>query len=107
MKNSQINLNDMVGKFVNRYLYTDVQPVGQIVAIKGKSTLVLRKVIAGDNKSKMEFVPGGFSAVCLNNWNQDYDYEITDEIIEMRYSKGFLKQYRIENEPYKHYDYNF
>ncbi len=104
---NQLILNDMVGKFVNRYLYTDIQPVGQIVAIKGKGTLVIRKVVASSNKTKMDYVVGGFSAICTNQGEQEYDFEILDETIEMRYSKQFLKQYGIDSKPRKYYDYNF
>jgi hypothetical protein len=101
------NLSQFVGKYVNRYLYTDVQPVGKIVAVKGKTTLVVKLVRAGENKAKMEFLTGGFSAICLNPWAQYYDFTELDETIEIRYSKSFNKQYRIENDPVNFYDYNF
>jgi hypothetical protein len=107
MENKANNLSQYIGSFVNRYLYTDIQPVGQIVAIKGKTTLIIKRVETGENKTKMEFIPGGFSAICLNQYEQDYDFKITEEVLEIRYSKQFLKQYGIDSEPRKYYDYNF
>jgi hypothetical protein len=98
---------EMIGKFVNRYLYTDIQQVGQIVGTKGKTTIIIELYEASENKSKMEFIPGGFSAICLNNHSQDYDFTATGKMIEMRIGKAFYKQYEIEQKPYKHYDYNF
>ena len=97
----------MVGKFVNRYLYTDILHVGKIVGIKGKTTLLVELYEASENKEKMEFVVGGFSATCLNQWAQKYEFKPTGEIVEKRFSKAFLKQYGIDNEPREYYDYNF
>jgi hypothetical protein len=107
MENSTNNLTQYIGSFVNRYGYSDIDPVGQIVGIKGKTTLIIRRVEAGKNKTKMEFIPGGFSATCVNQYEQEYDFEILDYTFEMRYSKQFLKQYRIDSKPVKYYDYNF
>ena len=55
----------------------------------------------------MEFVPGGFSAICLNGWAQEYDFHETDEIFNFRVSKRSLRHVVIEIEPVKYYDYNF
>jgi len=98
---------ELIGKFVNRYLYTDIQQVGKIVGIKGKTTIIIELYEASENKTKMEFIPGGFAGHCINNWNQDYDFTPTGEIIEKRIGKRFYKSYGIDQELHKHYDYNF
>lgn len=105
-KQTQVSA-EMIGQFVNRYLYTDIKQLGKIVGIKGKSTIIISLMEASENKTKMDFVPGGFSAICLNNWAQEYDFYETGKIIEMRISKSFYKQYGIDSEPIKYHDYNF
>ena len=102
-----INTAELVGKYLNRYGWSDIDPIGKIVGTKGKTKVMVQKVVASQNKVKMEFEIGGFSAVCLNQYEQDYDYELTNEIIEVRISKTFLKSVRIEDNPRKYYDYNF
>lgn len=98
---------DLIGKYVNQYLYTDILPVGKIIAVKGKTTIVIQKVIAGDNKTKMEFISGGFAGVCINQWQQEYDFHELDETMTLRVGKQFSKQYRIDEKPRNYYDYNF
>jgi len=98
---------ELIGKFVNRYLYTDIQHVGKIVGLKGKTILLVELYEKSENKTKMEFVTGGFSAICLNQWEQEYDFQPTGQIIEKRFSKEFLKQNRIEDKPVEFYDFNF
>jgi hypothetical protein len=98
---------ELVGKFVNRYLYTDIQHVGKIVSLKGKTILLVELYEKSENKTKMEFVTGGFSAICLNDSEQKYDFSPTGEVVEIRFSKQFLKQNRIEDKPREYYDFNF
>ena len=102
-----INLQEQIGKYLNRYGYSDVDPIGKIIGVKGKATFIVKRVVAGENKTKMKFVPGGFSAICLNDWAQEYDFHETDEIINFRVSKHSLKRVQIETKPVKYYDYNF
>ena len=98
---------DLIGKYLNRYGYSDVNPIGKIIAVSGKQTVTVQRVEAGENLRKMEFVPGGFSAVCLNTWNQEYNYTETEETFNVRLSKCYLKTVRVDDQPYKYYDYNF
>ena len=111
MKNQNQNQDkaNLIGKYVNRVLYSDVDPVGKIVEIKGKYKAILRVVIASENKIKMDFVVGGFSAHCLNNNHQEYDFFETDELIEISLSDTNMKNsfFRIGEKPRKYYDYNF
>ena len=71
--------------------------------------MTIQPVEAGENKTKMEFVVGGFSAICLNDSQQQYDFVEVGEPFEVRLSKSQLanKYWAIEDAPYKHYDFNF
>ena len=48
---------DMVGKYINQHLYTDVIPVGKIVSIKSKTVVLLQPITATKNKTKMARIP--------------------------------------------------
>ncbi len=101
--------DDLVGKYINRHLYTDSYPVGKIVGIKGKDTVFIQPVVAGENKTKMDFIPGGFGAHCTNNRDQSYDFSECGEVFKERLTFSKLEKYSwyIDNAPTKHYDYNF
>jgi len=107
MKNKHTNTPDLIGKYLNRYLYTDVIPVGKIIAIKTKTIVIVQRVIPSENKTKMNFEIGGFSAHCNNNYSQDYNYTTTNETFEIRLSNQYLKTVRIDNKPIYFYDFNF
>ena len=111
MKNTKENQNntELIGKYLNRVLWSDVDPIGKIIGVKGKHKVIVQRVEAGENKVKMDFVKGGFSAVCLNNYSQEYDFFETDEIFEVSISKTNMEKrfIRINDKPRKHYDYNF
>jgi hypothetical protein len=113
MKNSQdkkfIASPDLVGKYINRYGYSDVHVVGKIVGIKSKTIVVVQRVNAEKDPTwKPEWVSGGFSAVCLNQSYQRWIFNETNETFPMRLSAGDLKRaYRIDDKPIEFYDYNF
>ena len=99
---------ELVGKYINRYLWTDILPVGKIVGIKGKTKVLVQPVVAGPNKTKMEYVVGGFAGVCLNQWEQHYDFIEKGEVFEMTLSNSKLKRsFGIDDHPRKYYDFNF
>ena len=100
---------ELIGKYINRYLWSDVNPVGKIVGVKGKTKVVIQPVVAGPNKAKMEFIPGGFSAHCTNMYDQHYDFIERGEMFEISLSNFSMKKsfLGICDYPSKHYDYNF
>ena len=98
---------ELIGKFLNHYGYSDVNPIGKIIAVKGKTTIIVQQVVASKNKTKMQYIVGGFAAVCINQSEQEYDFLETEKIMQFKLSKSFLKQYRIDNKPKKFYDFNF
>lgn len=63
--------------YLNMYLHTDIYPY-KISSVRGKTIKVVR-VKVSENKTKMKFVAGGFSAHCENNYEQRYDYEVDEK----------------------------
>lgn len=100
--------SELIGKFINEYLYTDVNPIGKIVGLKGKTTILVKEIEAERDLSvEMKFVEGGFAGHCYNQYEQKWFFKETERITEMRISKKFLRWFKIENEPRKFYDFNF
>jgi hypothetical protein len=100
---------ELIGKYLNQYLWSDVNPVGKIVGVKGKTKVLVQPVVAGPNKAKMEFIPGGFSAHCTNMYDQKYDFFEEGAVYEMTLSNFKMKRTHlgIADHPHKHYDFNF
>lgn len=99
--------SNLIGKYLNRYLYSDILPIGKIIGAKGKTTVIVRRVEASENKTKMNFITGGFSAICTNATEQEYDFFETNEVFLMRISKSLMKHVKIQDEPVKFHDFNF
>lgn len=98
---------ELIGKYINRVLYTDVYPVGKIIGIKGKTGVVIQPVEASENKVKMKWTVGGFAGNCYNQDEQEYDFYEVGEPFTMRLSKGALRGFGISDKPRKYYDFNF
>lgn len=108
MTNNQTAVTpELIGKYLNRYGWSDVNPIGKIIGLVGKSSVLVQRVEAGENKTKMDFVSGGFAGVCINQGSQCYDFSETEETFKVRISKSLLKNIRIQDAPVKYYDYNF
>ena len=99
----------LIGKYINQYLWSDVNPVGKIVGVKGKTKVIIQPVVASENLTKMEFIPGGFSAHCTNMYEQRYEFREEGQVFETVLSNFRMKKsyWSIEEAPNKHYDYNF
>jgi hypothetical protein len=106
MRASFSTSEDLIGKYINRHGYSDIDPVGKIVGIKSKTIVFVQPVVAGENKTKMEWVAGGFAGHCVNQHAQSYDFTEEGEVFEMRLSSGD-RCHRISEKPIKYYDYNF
>jgi hypothetical protein len=112
---SNINRDQVapIGKFVNQHLWSDAHVVGKIIGHFGKTGIIVEPWTATkDPNFKPEFIPGGFSAHCLNQNEQSWIYKKDEgaEPIRMRISQSFFSQsprYNIADEPYEYYDYNF
>ena len=100
---------ELIGKYINQVLWSDVNPVGKIVGIKGKTKVIIQPVVAGPNQAKMEYVPGGFAGHCVNQDDQHYDFFEQGDTFELTLSNASMKRgfICIHERPHKHYDYNF
>jgi hypothetical protein len=101
------NLN-VIGKYVNRHGYSDHQPVGKVVAIKG-STLIMNPVTVGERLTTPLFEVGGFAGNCTNNDEIDYNYNVDESSeIKLRWCKSRRQEgYYLADYPFYKYDYNF
>jgi hypothetical protein len=102
-------------KFANHIGYSDVNPF-EIVKVVSDKTIEVREMDATEDKSvKMEFIPGGFSAVCTNI--RDQKWKITSDntapVIRIRLNKNGKwkckdgRRFSLSATPTKFYDYNF
>jgi hypothetical protein len=108
MKKLEVN-NELIGKYINRVLWSDVDPVGKIIGIKGKTKIIIQPIQAGKNKVKMEYIVGGFAGHCYNQGDQEYDFNEYGNPFETSLSSSSLKcnSWSIDERPRKYYDYNF
>jgi hypothetical protein len=108
-KEKLVVTEELIGKYLNRVLWSDVNPVGKIVGIKGKTKVIVQPVVAGPNKAKMEYVTGGFAGHCVNQNDQHYDFIEEGNTFEMSLSNASMKKsfICIHDHPHKRYDYNF
>ena len=110
VKNQKFELtNELIGKYINLVLFSDVDPVGKIVGIKGKTKILIQPVYASENKTKMEYIPGGFAGHCTNMYDQSYEFYEDGEVFEATLSKSGMRSkfWVIGDNPRKFYDYNF
>ena len=104
---NQIKNTDLVGKFVSRRGYTDLYIVGKVIGVYGKTGIVIQEMRAIENTVKREYVTGGFSAVCLNNADQKWEFRTLESTLKDRVSKAFFNAFIISDKPRHFYDYNF
>lgn len=100
---------ELIGKYINQVLWSDINPVGKIVGVKGKTKVLIQPVKAGKNKTKMEYIEGGFAGHCVNMYDQEYDYTEQGEVFEATLSRTGMKKkfWKIHDCPQRFYDYNF
>ena len=108
------NIKPTTELFANRCGYSDVYPF-EIVRIVSEKCIEVRELSASENKTKMNFHVGGFSAHCSNQHAQDYDYTTNPEgrVVKIRLHKDKWwrsvhgERFDISDKPRKFYDYNF
>ena len=107
------NLSPTTDRFANHHGYSDAYPY-EIVRVVSDKTIEIRAMETSENKTKMDFHPGGFSAHCSNQMDQEYDYTSNPErsVIRARLRKdGYFHsqcgRHNISDRPYKFHDYNF
>jgi len=101
-------------QYANHIGWSDINPF-EVVRRVSDITLEIREMHAERDQSvKLEFVPGGFSAICLNDRDQQW-FITSDEsapVIRIRLGKRgwkdkFGRRYELADEPVKFYDHNF
>jgi hypothetical protein len=104
---NQAKNTELIGKFVSRRGHSDLYIVGKVIGVYGKKGIIIQEMKAVRNTVKMNYVAGGFSAICLNNSDQRWEFKTLESTIKDRVSKAFFKIFVISDEPRHHYDYNF
>ena len=104
-----MNNKELIGKYVNQSLYTDINPVGKIIGTRGKTILIVKRVVETKQTTEMKFVSGGFAGICTNQHEQEWGFEEIDDVFEVKMNKNWGKrgQMYIADKPRMYYDYNF
>jgi hypothetical protein len=96
--------------FCNEYGWSDVHPY-EVVKVISANCVEIREMATEQTVFPKDFIIGGFSAHCVDNFNQDYKYtsDLSRPTVRIRKGKkGWGNgKFRMANNPYKHYDYNF
>ena len=99
-----------IRSYVSLFLYTDVHAY-EVVKVISDKCVEIRRLKATCTQQPKEFYPGGFSGHYADNHNQVWSFEQdqTAGIVKLRLGKkGWgLGKYRMMDQPYEHYDYNF
>lgn len=111
----ELNREIEVGDGVTMYLYSD-RKAYTVIAKTAKTITIQRDKAIRDPNFKPEWVPGGFSAICVNSNDQNWTYERNPdgEIIRCRWSEkngryqtGSDGSIAIGRGRHEYYDYNF
>jgi hypothetical protein len=102
-------------QFANHLGYSDINPY-EVVNVVSDKTIEIREMDAvRDTSVKMEFVPGGFSAICTNQYDQKWGIKpnTNNKVFRIRLSKNkgwrdaHGRRFQLSDTPRKFYDYNF
>ncbi len=103
-------------QFANKYGWSDVSPF-EIVKVISDQTIEVRELDAKRDESWVpNFIPGGFSAVCVNDREQKWKISSNPEnkVFRIRFSKrknvwqdAYGGKYDLSDTPIKYYDFNF
>ena len=110
----EIQMETTEFKFANQCGWSDVTPFEIIRHVSAKTIEIREMKTERDPSVKLEFVPGGFSAICLNDRQQKWFITSDDSrpVIRIRYGKkgwkdAYGRKYSLDTEPVKYYDHNF
>lgn len=111
----ELNREIQVGDGVTMYLYSDAQAF-TVIARTAKTMKIQRDKATLSPDFKPEWVPGGFSAICVNSEDQKWSYERDPKgaVRTCRWSEkngrwqtGSDGSIHIGRGRHEHYDYNF
>jgi len=110
-KNSPLFLNK-IRKYANHIMWSDVQSY-EIIKIVSNKCVVIRRMDATMIEKPQNFEIGGFSAICLDNYNQKWSFASNENnpTMKIRLTKTGWKngnfKFAMSDEPCEFYDYNF
>jgi len=100
--------------YANHYGYSDVNPFEIVRRVSDKTVEIRSMKAERDPDWKPDFVPGGFSAVCLNINSQKWviTSDESAKVFRIRLGKRGWKdakrnRYELSDKPFKFYDFNF
>lgn len=101
-------------KYANHYGYSDINPFEIIRRVSDKTIEVREMNAERDPEWSPNFIPGGFSAHCVNQREQRWDIVSNPSncVIRIRLGKNGWKDasgriFVLSDRPVKFYDYNF
>ncbi len=99
-----------IRKYCNERIGSDRRPY-EVVRVISDKTVEVRELDAKQTVFPKEFVVGGFSAHCVDNHNQDYEYTSNPDNPIKRLRKGQRGwgngYFTMADEPIAFHDYNF
>lgn len=99
-----------IRQYCNEAGYSDWHPY-EVVKVISANCVEVRRMDTNQIVFPKQFEVGGFSAHCVDNWNQKYEYISNENNSIMRIRKGKKGwsngKFHMADVPFKHYDYNF
>lgn len=101
-------------KYANQYGYSDVNPFEVVRAVSDKCLEVREMDAVRDESVQLEWAPGGFAGVCLNQRDQKWFISSNPQnpVLRIRLGKQGWKsadgrRFDLSDKPVRFYDYNF
>ncbi len=102
-------------EYANHIAYSDINPFEIVRKVSDKTMEVREMDAERDESVKMDFIPGGFSAVCTNMHSQKWHIKSQPDnpIVRIRMHKSGVwkdkhgRRFSPSEQPCKFYDYNF
>lgn len=99
-----------IRSYCNEAGYSDWHPY-EVVRVVSANCVEVRRMDTKQIVFPKQFEVGGFSAICVDNWNQEYEYTSNENNAIMKLRKGKKGwgngKFHMSDAPFKHYDYNF
>lgn len=107
---TQVIESHPIRKYCNFCCWTDWEPY-EVTRVVSPTCVEIRPIKATQTVFPQDVRIGGFSAVTVDNWHQEYTYESMPEVPSGKIhlsNKGWGKgRFHMMDEPRKFYDYNF
>ncbi len=98
-----------VKKYCNRRVGSDSYAY-EVVEVVNPKKVIIRQLDA-KRVTDVHFIKGGFASHCVNNYSQEYEYEVNEsyplEMIKLHKAGWSYGQFYMSDKPRYFYDYNF